>query len=121
MLHRLHHKAKDKPLGERQARHYYDLFRLSNHDAGQHALEDTELLSQVVAHKILFYTCAWAQYSLAVPGSLRLLPPDYRLEELRTDYNKMAEEMIFGDVPEFSEIIDGLRETEAAFNRPRNE
>jgi len=120
MLHRLYYMAKDKPLGERQARHYYDFFRLSNHDAGRRALEDIQLLSDVVDHKMLFYSCAWAQYPLAKPGSLRLVPPDYRLGELRADYNHMADEMMFGDVPGFGDVLQGLQDVEAAFNRREN-
>ena len=120
MLHRLHYKAEDKPLGERQARHYYDLFRLGNHDAGRRAREDIQLLNDVVDHKMLFYSCAWARYPLAKPGSLHLVPPDYRLGELRAEYNHMADEMMFGDVPGFGDVLQGLQEVETAFNRREN-
>lgn len=120
MLHRLHHRAESKPLGKRQSRHYYDLFRLSNHDAGRRALEDIQLLRDVVDHKMLFYPCGWAQYPLATPGSLHLVPPDHRLRGLRVDYNQMGEEMMFGDVPGFDDVLQGLHDVEADFNRREN-
>ena len=66
---------------------------------------------------MLFNACTWAQCPLAKPGSLQWVPPDYRLGELRAEYNRMAEEMMFGDVPGFSDVLQGLQDVEAAFNR----
>ncbi len=116
ILHRLHHQPEDKRLAPRMARHYYDLFRLAQHDLGRKALADTGLLAEVVEHTSLFFPRAWANYDLAKPGSLRLTPPDHLLGKLREDYNEMATEMMFGDVPEFDSVIEGLKEIETSVN-----
>lgn len=120
ILHMLHHKPEEKPLGHRMVRHYYDLFSLAQHDLGRLALGNTGLLEKVVQHKRLFFPSAWAQYDLAKPGSLRLTPPDYLLRELHDDYNQMANEMIFGEAPEFESVIEGLKETETSVNACSN-
>lgn len=46
---------------------------------------------------------------------MKLVPPDYRLEELIEDYNSMKE-MISGNIPTFNNIIAALKELEAIIN-----
>ena len=48
-------------------------------------------------------------------GNVKLVPPDYRLEELIDDYNSMKE-MISGNIPTFNNIIAALKELEAIIN-----
>ena len=80
------------------------------------ALADRALLAQVVRHKQTFYPSAWARYDLAVRGSLRLVPPEYRLAELRQDYRDMAA-MIFGVAPTFESLLGELANLEAQINK----
>jgi hypothetical protein len=72
LLHAYFHRPVDKPLADGQARHYYDLCRLSQQDIGRQALERVELLERVVAHKRLFFPSAWARYETATAGSFHL-------------------------------------------------
>jgi hypothetical protein len=67
-----------------------------------------KLLKTVVEFKKKFYPAAWAKFDDAKPGSLKLLPPSFRIEELRKDYKAM-EHMIFDKYLEFDVIIDTLR------------
>jgi hypothetical protein len=83
------------------------------------ALADRALLAQVVRHKQAFYPAAWAHYELAVPGSLRVVPPEHRLAALRQDYRDMGA-MIFGQAPSFDELLRYLVELETAINRSPN-
>jgi hypothetical protein len=47
-------------------------------------------LEDVVAFKQRFHPPAWAQYDLAVPGSLKLLPATpSQMKELAQDYEEM--------------------------------
>lgn len=118
ILHMLHHKPPGKVFCQRPARHYYDVFRLAQHELGRKAIGDVRLLARVVEHMMLFFPCGWAQYHLAKPGSLKLAPPGHLLEELRDDYKEMAEQMIFGEVPEFDAVLEGLQEIEISLNQP---
>ena len=117
ILHMLHHQPADKPMTPRMARHYYDTFRLAEHQLGREALNDTDLLAEVVEHKQRFFPCAWARYDLAMPGALCLAPAKHRFSILRQDYAVMAEEMMFDEVPEFDVMIEGLKQIESEINR----
>jgi hypothetical protein len=115
ILHAEYHRPADKTDKGRLSRHYYDLYRLSKQKIGQEALARLELLDRVVKHKSFFFACSWAHYETASPGSFRLVPPEPRAEELRKDYQQM-QAMIFGQAPEWDEIITGLTELEGRIN-----
>ena len=115
ILHAICHRSPEKPAGVRQSRHYYDLFELSNNEAGQRALKSFDLLERVATHKSIFFKAAWAHYEEAKPGTLRLVPDDARIKELRNDYAQM-EPMFFGDIPEFDAIVKRLRQLEDTIN-----
>jgi len=115
LLHMWHHAPAEKRFRDRQSRHYYDVVRLYEHESGQAAVKDIELLVKVARHKEVFFPSAWARYADAKPGTLRLVPPDSRLLELEQDYRKM-QEMIFGEPPAFRRILDVLREIEGQVN-----
>jgi hypothetical protein len=115
VLHMWHHAPEDKKFRDRQSRHYYDVVRLYEHGLGEAALKDTDLLLKVARHKEVFFPAAWARYSDARPGTLRLVPPEARIPELEQDYRKM-QEMIFGRPPAFEHLLEVLREIERAIN-----
>ena len=117
ILHMWHHAPADKKFRDRQSRHYYDVVRLYRHELGMAAIKDTDLLLKVARHKEVFFPAAWARYTDAKPGTLRIVPPDARLPELEQDYRKM-QEMIFGDPPAFERLLEVLREIEAVVNAP---
>jgi len=116
ILHSWYHAGPDRPLRDRQSRHFYDVFKLFQSPLGKKAVADLELLQSVARHKSVFFASAWARYDLAVHGTLRLVPPDFRLPELERDYAFMRSEMIFGDAPTLPQIIEVLREIERQVN-----
>jgi len=109
ILHAEAHRPEDKPLPPRYARHYYDVYRLANSQYAEQALVDTPLLAEVVAFKEKFYPVGWASYSTATPQGLQLLPAGVHKDALKRDYAAMAE-MIFGEIPEFDQLIDTLND-----------
>ena len=62
-----------------------------------------------------FYPRGWAHYEDARPGTLKLVPPDFRMEELKKDYEKMRQ-MLFADIPEFAEMMDYIGKLEDEIN-----
>ena len=114
ILHQQAHRTN--PMPARFARHYYDTYRLANSPIKDSALADLALLADVVAFKNRFYPCPWARYEDARPGTLRLIPDQARLDELARDYRDM-EIMIFGDRPEFDQMVHCLTELEEEINR----
>lgn len=115
ILHQEVHRAENKPIPPRYSRHYYDLARLALSDVKHVALADLDMLATVVAFKQRFYPSAWAQYELAKPPTLRLIPPEARISELEKDYQAM-QNMIFDKPLSFDEVMRTLSELEKEIN-----
>jgi hypothetical protein len=120
ILHQEAHRSGNKSLPLRYSRHYYDLFRLSTSPLRKRALNNLGLLDEVRDFKIRFYHCSWARYEKAVPESIRLVPDEYRMDELRRDYRSMRS-MLYGTVASFEEIIDEIQKLEEEIHSLRKE
>lgn len=118
ILHQEAHRAQDRPMQPRYSRHYYDLAWLAQAGVKEEALADLALLDEVVAFKQRFYPSAWACYEQAVPGSLRLVPPAFRLPELEKDFAAM-QVMIFDKPLPMPEVIEILTALEQEINAPK--
>ncbi len=114
----LHHEAH-RPDGNAQppgySRHYYDVSRMAQSQVKRDALADLDLLRAVVAFKDKFYHRGWARYDLAVPGTIKLAPPEHVMRAVERDYEEMRF-MIFGDRPAFRDLIEALRILESEIN-----
>ncbi len=115
ILHAEYHRPADKPQPDRYSRHYADFAALWRHDAGHESARRLDLLERVRTHKAKFFASGWAHYDTAVPGSLRLVPPKSRVDELRRDYAAMLP-MFLDDPRSFNEVLAILREAEVAIN-----
>ena len=116
ILHQEVYRPETSVVPSRYSRHYYDLYMMASDDTvRQIALNNLELLRSVVAFKMKFYPRSWARYDLAMPGSLRLIPPEWVLNAIRKDYVVMRE-MIFGEYPDFDKIVAGLQALENEIN-----
>jgi Nucleotidyl transferase AbiEii toxin, Type IV TA system len=116
ILHAEFYRPPEKPTPARYSRHYYDVAMMAAHPVKDEACRDLGLLAAVVKHKRTFYPSAWAQYSLAMPGALRLAPAADRIPELRRDYQAMSV-MIFGEPPSFDRLVEALVALENVINR----
>lgn len=114
----LHHEAYrpvTSPQPIRYSRHYYDVYCLAKSDVKIKAMNNLELLKSVVVSKELFYPRNWANYNLAIPGTIKLMPPAYLKQLLIRDYEEM-QVMIFGTIPTFFEILDEIQKLEYEIN-----
>ena len=96
--------------------HYYDLWSLIQKGIAAEALADAGLFERVAAHRQMFFTYRWMDYTTLRPGSLRMLPHPDQLSTWRGDYSAMRTEMFFGDVPAFDEILRVVGDFEKTFN-----
>lgn len=115
ILHQYAHIPTEKKLPIRLARHYYDFACLLRPETKDLALQHADLLDKVVRHKSVYFPSAWAKYSLAKKGSLRLTPPKQTEGELARDYRQMRQ-MFFQDPPPWEDIIQTIRDFEEEFN-----
>ena len=116
ILHAEYYRPPDKVMPDRFSRHYCDFYELIHKGVAKNAETQVELLARVAQHKNLFFKSSWARYGEATRGTLRIVPPEQRLNALREDYRKM-QEMFFGTPPEFNAMINALRQWESDFNR----
>lgn len=99
----------------RYSRHYYDLYELAHSDVKTRALNDASLLKSVVDFKMTFWRSNTARYDLCVPGTLKLMPPKDSMSLVEQDYASMRN-MIFGDAPDFDDLMMGISELESEIN-----
>jgi hypothetical protein len=119
-LHAEAHRPEDSPTAQYFSRHYYDIAMLLDTDDGQAATADAGLLEQVAKHKAVFFRSGWASYETARPGSLRLMPSEARLKDLRADYRAM-EPMMFDEKPlSFDEILIRIQKLQDTINTSPN-
>lgn len=117
LMHVECHRNSFRKSAERLSRHWYDLFMLAKSDIGQRAVIQRELLADVVKHKQVFYSAAYAHYEDCLIGKLRLIPDDETLIALTDDYRRMVDAgMFIGEPPVFTNIVSKLRELEEAIN-----
>lgn len=115
LLHAEHHRSTEKRLPLRLFRHYYDLVMLDKCGVTQEALKNAELLDRLVQNNKAYFHSGWANYDTANIGTLRLTPKQHFLPALKKDFLDM-EEMFFGDVPVFEEVMDGVERIEGLVN-----
>lgn len=116
ILHMIYHYQAEKNVPPRMSRHYYDLFAMADLPIYEKALKSISLLKHVSDHKSLFFKANWAHYEEAKPGSLRLVPRDNQVSQLKNDYRQM-QQMFFEEPPSFDQILERLRGIEEKINR----
>ncbi|WP_369039451.1 nucleotidyl transferase AbiEii/AbiGii toxin family protein [Stenotrophomonas maltophilia] len=112
-----HRPVEKKRSSERQSRHWYDLFRLADHDIGKHALSSRAILEQVVATKARFFRYGFSRYDLCLNGGFRIIPDQSALSELQADYITMTNSsMFYGDPVDWPTVENRLRALEGEIN-----
>lgn len=101
----------------RYSRHYYDLYKMGHSSIKDVALKDRDLLQEVIVYKNQFYPCGWGHtFDECATDGIHLLPNENNRELLKQDYKAM-QNMIYGDVPSWEEILDYLAELENEINK----
>lgn len=115
-LHAEAHRPAGSAMPQYFSRHYYDLAMLLDTDEGQTAAADGDLLARVAKHKATFFRSGWARYDAARPGTLRLMPDEARVKDLRADYRAMAPMMFDETTPSFDDILAKIAALQEAIN-----
>ena len=115
-LHAEANRPSGSPTPQYFSRHYYDLAMLLDTEEGKTAAVDFDLLAQVSKHKATFFRSGWASYHTAKPGSLRLVPDETRIKDLRSDYRAMAPMMFDELPPAFDDVLARIGKFQEAVN-----
>ncbi|WP_160011203.1 nucleotidyl transferase AbiEii/AbiGii toxin family protein [Rhizobium sp. 18055] len=116
-LHAEAHRPVESATPQYFSRHYYDLAMLLDTEEGKAAANDVDLMVTVAKHKAIFFRSAWANYDTARAGTLRLLPSEARIKDLRADYRAMAPMMFDESPPPFDEILAKVAVLEETVNK----
>jgi hypothetical protein len=73
-------------------------------------------IQNVARHVLMFFNSADLDLLHARPGSFAITPTPGMVDALRRDYQAMTG-MIFGEVPDFSEVLDATRQLEQVINQ----
>ena len=92
------------------SRHIYDLVKLFNSEYGTMAMNNLELLADVVKHKSTFYKDNRADYPNATPENIKIVPTPKLNHNFKVDYEDMASSMIVGNPPTYEELLKILKE-----------
>ncbi len=115
ILHAEHHRDPAKPIRDRFSRHYSDMAALAQHAIAERALACEDLRQRVADWKSRFFAASWARYDLARPGTFRLTPPEFRLAELKKDYQAMRDYFLVPP-PSFESVIKTVSDLEHRIN-----
>lgn len=115
-LHAEAHRPENSPTPQYISRHYYDVAMLLDTPEGEAVAKDFDLLAQVVRHKAVYFRSSWASYDTARPGTLRLMPADHRLKDLRADYQAMQAMMFDENAPSLDEVLERIEKLQDAIN-----
>lgn len=113
ILHALYHGRK---MRDRMSRHYYDTYILAQKGIADKAMPNVALLEQVVRNKNLMFSDNKASYDTAVIGSLRLMPKEEMLSELKRDYGAMEQMFLKHTPPDFEVMMQGIADLEKRIN-----
>ncbi len=99
----------------RMSRHLYDLVKLMDIEHAASALYDNQLYDHIVKHREQFSFLSWVDYRLHSKETISFFPPASVLPAYEQDYLTMQHQMIYGDSPDFKEIMKKLEELHSRF------
>lgn len=111
LLHEEFHRPADKMRVDRLSRHLYDIYHLTKAGIAEKAISDKELYETIVAHRYKFSRVGEVDYNLHNPKTLNPIPVPGIIEEWKSDYAKMKDDMIYEEnKPSFEDLINNLEE-----------
>jgi hypothetical protein len=117
LLHEEFQRPREKMKSERKSRHLYDLERMMDTEHGNAALKDFELYKSIVKHREKFTRLSGVDYAKHSPDRIDFIPPGEIIAEWEADYNKMCENMIYGEPLSFPDLIKRLVELKNRFRQ----
>lgn len=103
---------------ERLSRHWYDLAKLSQSWVKAKALQDRELLDDVLMIKKAFFNASYANYEKCTSKEFRLVPKEDEINQLKADYENMIRAgMFLNESVTFDAIMEELGELQEIINQ----
>jgi hypothetical protein len=111
LLHEEFHRPAAKMRVDRLSRHLYDIYYLAKAGIAAKAINDKELYETIVSHRYKFSRVGEVDYNLHNPLTVNPIPVAAKLDDWKSDYAKMKEDMIYEEEkPSFEELISNLHD-----------
>ena len=110
LLHEEFRKEGDDVRVSRMSRHLYDIEMIMKTPVADRALADKELFATIVEHRRKFIGLKGFDYSTLCADKICIIPPESVAGKWREDYVTMCKTMMYGDYPEFDELMASVRE-----------
>lgn len=117
LLHEEFQKPSEKIRVDRLSRHLYDIEKLSSSGYADIALKNDDLYNTIVIHRSKFSPIAGVDFANHSPDKIAFIPPKHLLSDWEADYKQMRENMIYGEVLSFDELIKKLRVLQTRVNK----
>ena len=109
LLHEEFQRPHDKIRVDRLSRHLYDIHQLSKTEFASKALQNQKLYETIVNHRYKFTRVGGVDYKLHQPRHINPIPLPQFLAAWKQDYKTMQEQMIYGDSPDFEDLIVSVK------------
>ena len=118
LLHEEYNREDENKMRTyRMSRHYYDLFRINQLPEYSKALDNNQFIEDIIEHRISYSRLRHFDYNTLCIGRISIIPSASVLKALQKDYEDMIKEMMYGNVPTFSEIMKTAKEIQERFNQ----
>lgn len=116
------HEEFTKPTGrirsERMSRHLFDLYQLYHTEYVKSALTDNHLFERIVDFRKRMNSSKWINYDNHKKGLINIIPPQEIMNKWEDDYRIMQGSMIVGESPNFTALIEMMKEIMGKLNNP---
>lgn len=99
----------------RMSRHYYDMHRI--YSEYSNTLADIQFIEDIIEHRKSYSRLRHFDYSTFCIGLISIIPSEAILMKLKSDFEEMAKEMMYGDVPTFEQLMETARKIQDTFNQ----
>lgn len=116
LLHEEYNREDEQNMRtDRMSRHYYDLHRIYKEYAA--TLSNIPFIENIIKHRKSYSRLRHFDYSTLCIGKISIIPEAPILLKLKSDYDKMAKEMMYGVVPTFADVMESARKIQDSFNQ----
>ncbi|NJO87597.1 MAG: nucleotidyl transferase AbiEii/AbiGii toxin family protein [Chloroflexia bacterium] len=117
LLHEEFQKPETEIRVDRLSRHLYDIEKLMRTEFANNALINQSLYNEIINHRRIYTKISGIDYTLHQPKTLNPLPPDLVIDSWKKDYQRMQEEMIYGDSLSFDMLIERIKKLKEKINK----
>lgn len=116
LLHELF-SVNNKVEARRRSRHIYDLHMMMKQGIAEKAIPNDELWQTIYHHRSTLTSMQGVDYSVDIRKAIHLIPPQESLADWEKDYDNMTTAMIYGERPEFEDLLESMNQLELLFKK----